>query len=81
MSPACWGPAGAAGQDERIGGDAEVKSKGDVSVEATSDITAVSVSGGVAGGKNAGVGASIAGNVLANVTRAEIGDNAEITKN
>ena len=64
--------------EAKIGDDAEVKSQGDVDVEATGDITAVSVSGGVAGGKSAGVGASIAANVLANLTRAEIGDNAEV---
>ncbi len=62
-----------------IGEDAEVKSKGDVDVEATGDINAVMVAGGLAGGKNAGVGASIGANVLANQTRAEIGDNAEVT--
>ena len=64
--------------EAKIGEDAEVKSQGDVDVAATGDITAVSVAGGVAGGKSAGVGASIAGNVLANLTRAEIGDNAEV---
>jgi len=64
--------------EAKIGDNAEVKSQGDVDVEATGDITAVSVAGGVAGGKSAGVGASIAGNVLANLTRAEIGDNAKV---
>lgn len=64
--------------EAKIGDNAEVKSQGDVDVEATGDITAVSVSGGVAGGKSAGVGASIAGNVLANQTRAGIGDNAKV---
>ena len=63
----------------KIGEDAEVKSKGDVDVEATGDITAVTVAGGVAGGKNVGFGASIGANVLANKTLAEIGDNAKVT--
>lgn len=63
----------------KIGDDAEVKAKGDVDVDASSDITAVTVAGGVAGGKNVGVGASIGANVLANETRAEIGDNAQVT--
>lgn len=64
--------------EAKIGDNAEVKSQGDVDVEATGDITAVSVAGGVAGGKSAGVGASIAGNVLANLTRAEISDGAKV---
>lgn len=64
--------------EAKIDDNAEVKSQGDVDVEATGDITAVSVAGGVAVGKSAGVGASIAGNVLANLTRAEIGDNAKV---
>lgn len=65
--------------EAKIADNAEVKSQGDVDVTATSDLTAVSVSGGVAAGKSAGVGASIAANVLANETRAEIGDNAKVT--
>lgn len=65
--------------EAKIGDDAEVKSRGDVDVEATGDTTAVLVSGGVAGGKSAGVGASIAANVLANSTRAEIGVGADVT--
>jgi filamentous hemagglutinin family protein len=62
-----------------IGDEAEVKSKGDIDVEAAGDITAVLVSGGVAGGQSAGVGASIAANVLANATRAGIGDGAKVS--
>lgn len=65
--------------EAKIGDDTEVKSKGDVDVEATGDITAVTVAGGVAGGKNVGFGASIGANVLANKTLAEIGDNAKVT--
>ena len=64
--------------EAKIGDDAEVMSQGDVTVAATSDITAVLVSGGVGGGQSAGVGAAIAGNVLANLTRAEIGDGAKV---
>lgn len=65
--------------EAKIAEDATVKSMGDVDVEATSDIDAVLVSGGVAGGKNAGVGAAIAGNVLANDTHAEVGAGAQVT--
>lgn len=62
-----------------IAEDAEVKSKGDVTIQATADSTAVLVSGGVGGGKEVGVGASVAANILANRTSAEIGRDAEVS--
>ena len=61
-----------------INDDAKVKSKRDVSVEASNDTNMINIAGGASGGKSAGVGGSNADNIVWNTTRAFIGQDAQV---
>ncbi len=61
-----------------IGDGSILKVRDALDVIAESDSIMVVAAGGVGGGKDAGVGASIAANVIANQTKATVGEKAEL---